>query len=239
MSPMIGLASTVLGMDISMPSAIALMVIGGGLVAIFILRYVNQWWRTKQPGAAREDEINEADNPTRLDEAPAGWPDGEHRLTPAERHERRKQQEGLTRDLQAMAVEIEALAKRLTAQVEEQALRLEKLIGEAEDAIARLEQVEAQARQAVPLTAKEQGIAAEMLAEATAPRTGAAVGLEAAKPLPVVTVGVSAPRPYEPDDPLARNVYQLADSGLKPLEIARRLDEHVGKVELILALREV
>ncbi|MEE9211302.1 MAG: hypothetical protein V3U29_01485 [Phycisphaeraceae bacterium] len=41
------------------------------------------------------------------------------------------------------------------------------------------------------------------------------------------------------DDPLARSVYSLADQGLDPLAIARKIGEHVGKVELILALRKV
>ncbi|MBX2850703.1 MAG: hypothetical protein KTR15_03035 [Phycisphaeraceae bacterium] len=38
-------------------------------------------------------------------------------------------------------------------------------------------------------------------------------------------------------DPLTRQVYALADEGKGPADIAQQLDEHVGKVELILALR--
>ncbi len=38
-------------------------------------------------------------------------------------------------------------------------------------------------------------------------------------------------------DPVTRRIYDLADDGLAPVEIARELDEHVGKIELILALR--
>ena len=45
-----------------------------------------------------------------------------------------------------------------------------------------------------------------------------------------------APAP-EPIDPLAAQIYRLADAGKRPLDIARQLDEHVGKVELILNLR--
>jgi hypothetical protein len=41
-----------------------------------------------------------------------------------------------------------------------------------------------------------------------------------------------------PDDPLSRSVYELADAGQTPIEIARKLNEQVGKVELILALRK-
>ncbi len=51
--------------------------------------------------------------------------------------------------------------------------------------------------------------------------------------------GSADPPSAAPDaDPLTRNVYQLADEGLGAGEIARRLEEHVGKVELILALRQ-
>jgi hypothetical protein len=43
----------------------------------------------------------------------------------------------------------------------------------------------------------------------------------------------------EPDEagPLNRRVYDLADRGLQPVEIARQLSQQVGQVELILALR--
>jgi hypothetical protein len=38
-------------------------------------------------------------------------------------------------------------------------------------------------------------------------------------------------------DPLTRRVYELSDAGHNPVDIARALDEQIGKVELILALR--
>lgn len=44
--------------------------------------------------------------------------------------------------------------------------------------------------------------------------------------------------PQPPSDPLARSIYELADQGRSPVQIAQELDEQVGKVELILALRE-
>ncbi len=50
------------------------------------------------------------------------------------------------------------------------------------------------------------------------------------------TTPAPALRP-RPPDPLTLAVYERADSGLTTVEIARELDEHVGKVELILALR--
>jgi hypothetical protein len=48
----------------------------------------------------------------------------------------------------------------------------------------------------------------------------------------------AAPPAAAPLDPLTRSVYEHADTGLTALEIAQQLDEQVGKVELILALRE-
>lgn len=47
---------------------------------------------------------------------------------------------------------------------------------------------------------------------------------------PVVTPGEGA-------DPLNRQIYGLADEGLTPVDIAKRLDQPTGKIELILALR--
>ena len=38
-------------------------------------------------------------------------------------------------------------------------------------------------------------------------------------------------------DPLTQSVYELADAGRNPLQIAQALDEQIGKVQLILALR--
>lgn len=39
-------------------------------------------------------------------------------------------------------------------------------------------------------------------------------------------------------DPLTSSIYELADRGRSPIEIARELNEQVGKVQLILALRQ-
>lgn len=39
-------------------------------------------------------------------------------------------------------------------------------------------------------------------------------------------------------DPFTRSVCELADQGLAPKDIANQLNEHIGKVELVLALRK-
>ena len=49
---------------------------------------------------------------------------------------------------------------------------------------------------------------------------------------------VAASSPPLSLDPLTQSVYELADTGYQPLQIAQELDEQVGKVELILSLRD-
>ena len=57
------------------------------------------------------------------------------------------------------------------------------------------------------------------------------------KPAPSEPRAEQAATPPPPPDPLRKRVYELADAGRNPIEIAQELDEQVGKVELILALR--
>ena len=52
------------------------------------------------------------------------------------------------------------------------------------------------------------------------------------------TVGAPHTSGGNPPDALTAAVYERADAGLSSVEIAQQLDEQVGKVELILALRE-
>ncbi len=67
----------------------------------------------------------------------------------------------------------------------------------------------------------------------------AALGLSAAAVPPVATTPAPAPSNGEQrKDPLTEEIYELADAGRTSVEIAQHLDEQVGKVELILALRE-
>jgi len=48
---------------------------------------------------------------------------------------------------------------------------------------------------------------------------------------------VTPQAPAADADPLTREIYALADQGVGPADIAEQLNEHVGKIELILALR--
>lgn len=120
---------------------------------------------------------------------------------------------GDSAQLTDLAADVEELTSRLAAQLDAKAAKLESLLAEADDAIARLE------RAAAP--------------RATG-RAGAAEGSGRA--------GASGGGPTADDDladPITRDVYRLADEGCSPVQIAQRLEQHTGKVELILALRNV
>jgi len=115
----------------------------------------------------------------------------------------------------SLPAESEELVDLLCARLDERAARVEALLAETKAAIARLESAHARV---------------ERFAADTRARTpDAAPEIE--------TTIRAAPAKAERLDPLCESVYALADSGADALTIAKRLDEHVGKVQLILALR--
>ncbi|HZW09104.1 MAG TPA: hypothetical protein VFF69_04300 [Phycisphaerales bacterium] len=109
--------------------------------------------------------------------------------------------------------------------------RLEHLMGDAEELTRRLAAIldnKAARLEALIEQADERARRLEALTSRPAP----------APPPPLR----SEPRLDEPDpadavDPFHRRVYELADQGLSPVDIARRIDRPTGQVELILALR--
>jgi hypothetical protein len=107
--------------------------------------------------------------------------------------------------------------QQVAAQLDNKAERLEQLLVEATE---KIEALEARLRAAADATA--------------APLPPPSI----APPVEEPPSPLESPKPAEPADPLTRSVYELADSGNDPLQIAQRLEEQVGKVELILALRE-
>lgn len=140
--------------------------------------------------------------------------------TAQENLERYKQKDAVRNDLESLMVDIEQLAKRLGAQLDAKAIRLEKLIDDADLRIAQLQR-----------TMQDQ-------------HAGLATAATSASESPATTDQASGKDSVDSSadsggaDPLTADVYRLADEGLAPPEIAKRLGEHVGKIELILALRQ-
>lgn len=132
------------------------------------------------------------------------------RLTAREQLERASQQQALRNDLEQVMVEVEQLAKRLGAQLDAKAVRLEQLIRQADARITALGGLD-----------QRDAPAPSAFPSDDPPPDRAPSGIDAAQA-----------------DALSRSVCELADRGLSPVQIARELGEHVGKVELILALRK-
>ena len=124
---------------------------------------------------------------------------------------RRVHAAGRGQDVAEQTAEMVETARRLAAQLDNKAKRLEILIEEAD---RRLEAMGGTATAGPPRTTPEAD---------TEPSH---------RPEPE-----DAAPDDPPVDPLTRAVYELADQGRNAIDIARELDEQVGKIELILALR--
>lgn len=135
------------------------------------------------------------------------------------------------------AAEVAEIVRDLAARLETRAARLEALLDQADERIERLE-----ARLAASTTARQ------------LPDADRAPATNGQRPPPknqpaeddADTDGWQEPdpqphrRPHASSDadPLHQDVYELADNGHTPLDIARRLEQQVGTIELILALRQ-
>ncbi len=135
--------------------------------------------------------------------------------TPRERLDQLRAQASAISPVDTYEAEAEELTRRLSAIMDNKAARLELLIEEADDRLARLDRAS--------LGASVQ----------TRPMEHDAGAFRTSAPEPART----APPPERHVDPTQRQIYELADSGLGPVEIAQRLDQPIGQVELILNLR--
>ena len=133
--------------------------------------------------------------------------------------------------LEHLMVEVQELTRVCAAQMENRALRLERLIREADEKIRRLEGLGgiAPGRDASGVDVGTRPGGADRLVESRLFGRGGASPGAASRPCHLLV--------QDDVDPVTRRVYGLADQGLTPVEIAGRLEEQVGKVELILALR--
>lgn len=142
------------------------------------------------------------------------------RSSARERVDELRQKQAVRGDLEQLMTEVEQLAKRFGTQLDAKMMQMERLIDEADRKIAELKQLEQARRAAMSLQVSEP---------------------TSFSPLPTANPQPPAPNPPpapSPDEALKRSVCALADRGVDPVEIANQLNEHVGKVELILALRK-
>ncbi len=154
--------------------------------------------------------------------------------TPHERIERIKASAGARDSVEGARAELVDTARRLAAQLDVKAARLEQLIVQADERIATLRR---SGGGAIPLATAfatddttPDGVSDDAAPDDAAPDAAAPDDETPARATPV-PAGI-------PLDPLTTQVYELADGGHDPVAIAQTLDEQIGKVELILALRE-
>lgn len=141
-------------------------------------------------------------------------------LAPPSVHARVDALSRLARDresLETLMKDVRELTRLCAQQLDSRAERIEKLLAQADERIQRLE-APAGVRREAPLVESKPAVPSRA-------RPGARTGFS----------GDTGSEHSQ--DPLARQVYELADQGRTPVEIAGSLEEHVGKVELILALR--
>ena len=159
-----------------------------------------------------------------------------NQVTPEEKIASLRKEASARDRVDATMSEVVEVTRECVARLENKALRLEHLLDLAEQRIREMNQLlESQQKE----QAHEQ-VTSQPSEAAVAERNGESMHNEVAGTVPekeVMQKDVIQPVMAEPADPLTRQIYEMADKGATPVQIAKELDEQVGKVELILALR--
>lgn len=123
------------------------------------------------------------------------------------------------------AAEVGEIVRDMAARLETRAARLEALLDQADERIEKLEARLAAGAVSQSVTASDRPSQPMQISQSEPSDPWA-------EPQGAPTVSANG------RDPLHQEVYELADGGQTPLDIARRLDQQVGTIELILALRQ-
>jgi len=160
-------------------------------------------------------------------------------------YERLRRQSTPADDSDVANAHLHERAQQLAAVLDNKAARLEQLIADADERIAALAQVSnvkpAQPTQSTSKAAPADAVPASSSEQPAQPLPKRRATTIETKPATASPTDAQRPaksaEPVKTPDPTTASVYQLADAGLSPVEIAQRMDEQIGKVELILALR--
>jgi len=133
-----------------------------------------------------------------------------------ELYEQLKNETGAKRELEALMMELDELARQLMGRLDSRFAKLEATIKDADERIDRLNRMirAKNGHAALDVTVDEDG----------------SEGL--------TSIGKVESQSRETNDPHAE-VYRLADQGLTPVEIATKVGRSTGEIELILSLRRV
>lgn len=127
-----------------------------------------------------------------------------------------KNEDGAKRELEALMMELDELARQLMGRLDSRFAKLEATIKDADERIDRLNR----------------------MIRAQSGHTTLDVTIDEAGTAGIASIGKSETPAREPDDPHA-NIYRLADQGASPVEIATQVGRSTGEIELILSLRRV
>ena len=157
-----------------------------------------------------------------------------HEPTAREQLERSRQKQRMQGDLEHLMVELEQLTKRFSAQLDAKSLHLEKLIDQADRRIDELKRLQGESTDSGKID-RDYWSKHDPWASSSKPPSSTSSAPDRSERADAATTS-SPTRTGEAD--LTHSVYELADQGFDAPDIARKLDEHVGKIELMLALRK-
>lgn len=212
-----------------------------GLLGAALLVIVVQSRRRKEPGPGRPSALERAE--AALEQAAAQGPGSAGRAAVASHGGDSSQR--VQKDFEQLLVELEHLSERITLQVEEEFGRLQGLMTEADRRISALRVlIEASRQLREPMRGDAINAAPSLSAPAHAspPGSNSAPRNDVSSAIPPRTTMPSPMTPAPLDgglesDPRFAPIFQLADAGFTPRDIAQKLGESTGTVELVLNLR--
>jgi hypothetical protein len=153
------------------------------------------------------------------------------------------QQRSVEREMSNLLVELSEMTRQLSAQLDTRSAKLEELMRQADQKIAELRALgilpaNPDALPAPPIGSPEALAAGASSSPAEHPLAG--LGLIPADAAGVPARAIAAPATFADRsqvDPRHAQIYAFIDQGLSPQEIAQRLGQLTGEVELILKLR--
>ncbi len=170
-------------------SSIKLLLLGAGIIGISIIM---------RSTAKRVRESREPGSPAR------------------QRYAKMTQEITAKRDLEAIMVELDELARQIHGRIDTKFAKLESIIRDADERIERLSKL------------------------ADTPRQPSALDITVGDNEPDGPSKPAQPRPASSDQPphMHEEIYRLADAGVSAVDIAAKVSRMTGEIELILSLRK-
>jgi hypothetical protein len=141
-----------------------------------------------------------------------------------------REQKGIRQDMEELMLQLEKLSREISSQVDTRFAKLEQAIADADARIAEMKRLGfgRQGPSAGSLAAPPTRPEPRLSPDPTGP-----MSTPSEQPVGPATDATSSP---EGQDAFNRQVLELTDTGLSPVEIGRRLNRNPGEIELIINL---